>query len=145
MIRRLPLIAIFLLVGGGGCTTTHSFDIRVTNRSTTPVTVWLTKTAGPYEDGWQPPEALALQTTSDTHIGGVIVAPGKSCGTKMSAQFESDQRAVLRVYRAVHFDRILAISHGSPDRFDYILTPGRNDLDVVAENGQVTVEPHPAK
>jgi len=142
MMRNLPLIAIFLLAGGClGCTATHSFDIRVTNRSATPVTVWLTKTSGPYEDGWQPPEALALQTTSDTHIGGVIVPPGESRGTKMSAQFESGQHPVLRVYRSVHFYSILAISCGIPDRFDYLLTPGRNDLDVVADAGQLAVQP----
>src|SRR5208282_2698526 len=57
--RIWPLLALAL---AGGCATIQRFDITVTNRLSEPVTVWLTKLHGPYEDGWEPPEQLALET-----------------------------------------------------------------------------------
>jgi len=126
-----------------GCSTTAHFDITVTNRLSEPVTVWLTKLQGPYEDGWEPPEQVALESPQQQeHLGGVVVPPGQSGKTVMSAQFEQGNFAVLRVYRATHFAAILAIDKGSPDRLDYPLPEGKSNLDVVLEGDQLALVPH---
>jgi hypothetical protein len=139
-LTRAWLLLAFALAGG--CSSVARFDIAVTNRLSEPVTVWITKLHGPYEDGWEPPEIIAFQTQSQGRVGGVVVPPGESRGTVISASFEPGNFAVLRIYRAVNLSSILAIDQGSPDRFDYPLPEGKSDLDIVLENGQLAVEPH---
>jgi hypothetical protein len=125
-----------------GCSTTAHFDISVTNRLSEPVTVWITKLQGPYEDGWEPPEEVALESNDQEKLGGVIVPPGESRGTAVHAQFEQGNFAVLRVYRATRFTAILALDKGSPDRLDFPLPEGKSNLDVVIQDGQLALVPH---
>ena len=133
---------LFLALMLGGCTSTAHFDISVTNRLSEPVTVWLTKLHGPYGDGWEPPEQLALETQGQVRVGGVVVPPGESRGAVIAGNFESGNYAVLRVYRAVKIETILAIDQGNPDRFDYPLPSGTSNLDIVMDNGQLSLVPH---
>jgi hypothetical protein len=140
--RNFALVYLALLFAGG-CASTEHFDIIVTNRLTEPVTVWLTKFHGPYEDGWVPPEIVAVRANpSDVHVGGVVVPPGESRSSRISGTFASDNHAVLRIYRAQNLDEILAIDRGSPDRVDYSLRPGQTDIDVINQSGQVAVAQH---
>jgi hypothetical protein len=126
-----------------GCSTTVHFDIAVTNRLNTPVTVWLTKYQAPYEDGWEPPELVALESPQQAeHLGGVVVPPGESRGTSITGQFEQGNFAVLRVYRATQFATILSIDKGSPDRLDFPLPAGKSDLDIITQDGQLALIPH---
>jgi hypothetical protein len=140
--RYSALIYLALLLAGG-CSSTVHFSIIVTNRLSEPVTVWLTKSQGPYEDGWVPPELVAARSSSaDVHVGGVIVPPGQSRSSKITGTFSGNNRGVLRIYRAQTLDAILAIDRGSTDRVDYSLPAGQTDIDVVNDNGQLAVTPH---
>ncbi len=142
MPRLSAALMVLALALAAGCSTRVTFDVAVTNRLTEPVTVWITKLHGPYEDGWEPPEQVALESQDQEHLGGVIIPPGESRGTTITGNFEEGNFAVLRVYRAVHFAAILATDKGSPDRLDYALPAGKSDLDIVLEQGQLAVEPH---
>jgi hypothetical protein len=143
MRNRTRLLVCLALLFAGGCASTEHFDIIVTNKLSEPVTVWLTKFHGPYEDGWAPPEEVATQTSStDVHVGGVVVPPGESRSSRIAGKFESDNHAVLRIYRAQNLDQILSIDRGSPDRVDYSMMPGQTDIDVVNQNGQLAVQQH---
>jgi hypothetical protein len=142
MTRITAAALLFLFTLAGGCSTTAHFDIAVTNRLSEPVTVWITKLQGPYEDGWEPPEQVALESNDQDRLGGVVVPPGESRGAVVHAQFEEGNFAVLRVYRTTHFSTILATDKGSPDRLDYPLPEGKSNLDIVLQDGQLAVVPH---
>jgi hypothetical protein len=133
-----------LLAINGGCETLHQYDITVTNRLTQPVTVWLTKVDGPYGEGWVPPENLAWTQGGDQHISGVTIPPGETRHTVKSTKLDSDNQAVLRIYRAATFDALLAISPDSPDRLDLPLEPGNTDIDVISNDDQLLTRPHAA-
>lgn len=124
-----------------GCSTQH-FDVVVTNRTSDPVTVWITKDHGPYEEGWAPPEIVAVGNTETGRLGGHALAAGESCEAKVKADISNNNVAILRVYSATDIDAILAISRGSPDRFDTPLDMGKSDIDVVRQDGQLTIVPH---
>ena len=126
----LCLVAI-ALVTCGGCTNaqTRTYQIKVENRSSKPVTVWLTKDGPPWEEGWKSPEDLAIESPkADEPIGGVVVPPGESRVTRdVKGKILPDVDAVLRVYLGqLTFNELLAVSRGSIDRKEVKLQPGPN-------------------
>ena len=127
-----------------GCST-QRFNVVVTNRTSEAVTIWLTKDHGPYEQGWAPPEIVAVGNTDTGRLGGHVIQAGEACQAKVKADIPNDNVAILRVYSATDIDGILAISRGSPDRVDLPLNTGTSDLDVVRQDGQLTVVPHTFK
>jgi len=132
-----------------GCASQRNFDVTVTNRVGDPITVWMTK-AKPvggdnYEKGWMPPEVAAVGTVgSSRSLGGVAVEPGETAHTNLTGTIASDDLAVLRVYRAADLNAILALNRGNPDRLDIPLDPGKTDIDIVRQNGQLVEIQHGA-
>jgi hypothetical protein len=140
------LICGFGFLLAGGCTAAHqTFDVTVTNRLSDPITVWMTKTLpqheAHYEPGWMPPEVAAVGTT-DEKLGGVAIEPGETAHTVLTGTMAPNDVAVLRVYRATTISGILAISRGNPDRLDIPLDPGKTDLDIVKQDGQMAEVVH---
>jgi hypothetical protein len=150
MIRNwFPPLAVFVALMATGCATRSTYDVTVTNRLSGPITVWMTKAKpagnGQYERGWMPPEAAAVGTVGPaTELGGVAVEPGETAHANVTGTIAGDDVAVLRVYRAVDLNAILALSHGSPDRLDIPLDPGNTDIDITKQNGQLADVPHGA-
>ncbi len=121
-------VAVAALVG---CTQTRSYTVSVRNELTRPVTVCMTKTAGPAEEGWETPEQVAGPAfpATDDRPPGVIVRPGKTASSKepVSGDFYRRGRAILRVYvGATTLSQILAMSPGDLDRLDVPLHAGAN-------------------
>jgi hypothetical protein len=137
-----------LALAAVGCQSQQTFDVSVTNRLSDPVTVWMTKAkpaaGGQYEDGWMPPEVVAIGTTGSQHLGGVAVEPGETAHTVLQGTIESDDVAVLRVYRSTDLNEMLTKHYGDPDRLDIPLAPGVTDIDIVKNSGQMTSVPHGA-
>jgi hypothetical protein len=127
-----------------GCASPQTFDVTVTNRTSDPISVWMTKEkpvrGDNYERGWMPPEVLAVGNTEK--MGGAAVSPGSTAHTVLKGTIARDDVAVLRVYRAVELDAILSLSRGNPDRLDLPLNPGRTDIDIVTKNGRLQEVPH---
>ena len=133
---------------GVGCASRQTFDVTVTNRLGEPISVWMTK-AKPQapencEQGWIPPEVLAVGTTQSQRLGGVAIEPGETGHTVLKGTIAADDVAVLRVYRAVDLNVILTMTRGSPDRLEIPLDPGITDIDIVKQNGQMMEVPHGA-
>jgi len=116
---------------GLGCAAERTYEVTVRNDTSGPVTIWLYKDGGPYEDGWKSPEDLAIESPkANEPIGGRVIAPNvvASAGP-IKGQFDSDSNAVLRAYRGAHsFNELLAISGDSGDRIDTKLEPGNNSF-----------------
>lgn len=133
ILRRSLLLGV--LVGLAGCVpTTRTYDVRVSNRTDGPVTLWLTKNGPPAERGWEPPEALATKRLRDDDLRtGVILERNMTVSTRtLTGKFYRDTGAVLRVYSGeLKFADILAIGRSSPSRYDYKLDPGHNDVIIV--------------
>jgi hypothetical protein len=136
---------LFLGLFAVGCSSSQTFDVTVTDKTSDPITVWMTKeklvAGGMAESGWAPPEQLAVGTTGD-HVGGVAIEPGDTGHTTLKGHIDADDVAVLRVYKASDLNMILTLHRGSPDRLDIPLDPGTTDLDIVKEKGQIADVPH---
>jgi hypothetical protein len=141
MMRPLNGFLLLVCLAAPGCSMT-SFDVVVNNRTPDPITVWITKDHGPYEEGWAPPEIVAVGGGENGPLGGHVVQPGQSGEARVKARIDSNNVAILRIYGATDIDGILSISRGSPDRVDMPLDPGRSDLDAVRIDGQLTTVPH---
>jgi hypothetical protein len=147
MNRTIPCFAVALLMlMAVGCNAPkETFDISVTNRLAEPVTVWLTKADGPYQEGWMPPEEIAAMSRATDHLqGAIVIQPGESQHAQTTGEVEKGNAAVLRVYRATTIDAILAISPASPNRLDVPLKPGINDFDIQMVQGRLIDTPHGA-
>lgn len=146
MIRSSVILGFLVGLSGCGGGGSRTYEVNVRNQSGQPVTVWLTKTAPPYETRWKPPEQLAIERPgADGPIGGAVIAPGSEGSTgRVSGSFSADTEAVLRVYLGDYtFSGLLAISRGSPNRIDFTLRPGTNNLVVLTRSGRTVVEPAP--
>jgi hypothetical protein len=149
MIPRMRFFSLavvsFLLLASVGCATrTETFDVTVRNESAGPITVWLTKTGGPEEEGWRSPESIAINfVVEDEKLGGVIVPPRNTARTgKTKGKFDPDSYAVLRVYRGeMKMSEMLANGKDSPNRADLILRPGRTRVGVSDTAGKITIFP----
>ncbi len=147
MIPRMRFSSLAMVLFAGfasvGCATrTETFDVSVRNESAGPVTVWLTKTGGPEENGWRTPESIAINfVVEDEKIGGVIVPAGNTAAHETTkGKFAPDSYAVLRVYRGeMKLSELLANGKDSPNRADVILHPGFNRLIVTDTTGKIAV------
>jgi hypothetical protein len=138
------LLLIALALGGLGCAQTRTYEVSVRNDTPEPVTIWLFKDGGPYEDGWKSPEDLAIESPkANEPIGGLIIRPGRIADAgPITGHFDSDATAVLRVYRgARRFDELLAMSGDSGDRINARLRPGENQFLITESNFKLSLEP----
>lgn len=141
MMIRICMVALALMfVAGCAGTTSQSFDVRVKNESSQPITVWLTKDGPPFEPKWASPEEIATERPggSDTYLG-VIVPPTKSGETgSVEAILQPETNAWLRIYSgAEKFSELLAMSKGNPNRLDIKLEPGINSYVVKDSPGGI--------
>lgn len=147
MIERMRFSSLAVVLFGcfvsvGCATRTETFDVSVRNESAGPITIWLTKTGGPEENGWRTPESIAINfIVEDEKIGGVIVPANNTASTgKTKGKFDRDSYAVLRVYRGeMKMSELLANGTDSPNRADLILDPGLNRLVVTDTAGKLAV------
>jgi hypothetical protein len=141
----LLAVVVFTCFASIGCATrTETFDVTVRNESAGPVTIWLTKTGGPEEEGWRSPESIAINfVVEDEKLGGVIVPPRNTATTgKTKGKFDRDSYAVLRVYRGeMKMSEMLANGKDSPNRADLILQPGQTRVGVTDKAGKMTIYP----
>jgi hypothetical protein len=127
------IIALFIGLSfcGLGCSAERTYEVTVRNDTAGPVTIWLYKDGGPFEEGWKSPEDLAIESPkANEPIGGRVIRPNvvASAGP-IKGQFDSDSNAVLRAYRGAHsFNELLAINGQSGDRIDVKLEPGDNSF-----------------
>jgi hypothetical protein len=147
MNRSLKFLALAILsLFAVGCAPQQTFDVTVTNKLSDPITVWMTKEKPPkdnnYEDGWMPPEFIAIGTTASQHLGGVAIELGETAHTALKGTIASDDVAILRVYRATDLNMMLTMHYGDPNRLDIPLGPGITDIDIVRQNGQMASVPH---
>src|SRR4051812_37739445 len=84
-VRIVFMQRIFLLLSicgslfAFGCSSPkQKYDIIVTNRLDQPVTIWLTKDEGPWEEGWVPPEQVAFGNTREWQLGGIELKPNEA-------------------------------------------------------------------
>lgn len=144
--RAIFFSMMLLSLGAFGCAPQQTFDVTVTNKLGDPITVWMTKEkpakGDDYEDGWTPPEVAAVGTTASQHLGGVAVEPGETAHTVLKGTIAADDVAVLRVYQATDLNVILTMHRGDNTRLDIPLDPGRTDIDIVKQNGQIAATTH---
>jgi hypothetical protein len=138
--RNAVLIAFLLLAVG--CSSTRSYDVLVTNKLSEPITVWMTKTDAPYGKGWYPPEEVAMETTGSTPSNGRVIAPGETGEAKATGTFDGDTEAILRIYRSVDLNTMLAMDQGAAGRLDLSIAVGKSDIDIVKSNDTIAAHPH---
>ena len=83
-----------------------------------------------------------MGTTETEQVGGVAIEPGDTGHTTLKGHIDSDDVAVLRVYRASDLNMILTLHRGSPDRLDIPLDPGTTDIDIVKDKGLMIYVQH---
>jgi len=139
--RFVTSAAMLLLVGCGG--KVRTFDVSVSNDTTQPITVWLTKDGPPQEKTWRSPEDLAIESPAGARIAGVTIPPGQSAATgKVKGRFAEGTVAILRVYGGDYtFSELLAVSRGSPNRADVPIYPGVSRFSVTRDAKGVVVNP----
>lgn len=140
--RRLMMgLAGLLLVGCGG--KSQTYEVAVSNETATPITVWLTKSGGPYERHWRSPEDLAIESPRGSRIAGVKIPSGASAATdRVKGKFDEGTGAILRIYAGDYsFSDLLAVSRGSPNRIDVPLDPGVSRFTVTRGPEGLRVKP----
>jgi hypothetical protein len=141
----LSAILFGIITSALGCAAeTRTYEVSVRNDTLTPVTIWLYKAGGPYEDGWKAPEDLAIESPkANEPIGGRIIGPGVvATAGPIQGHFDSDAAAMLRVYRGGHhFNELLAISADSGQRVDTKLKPGDNEFLITDRDVKLSLEP----
>lgn len=131
-IARVAPLWMLLVLSAACSSHTGTWDITVTNKLPDAVTIWLTKAKGPYQGGWEPPEVAAVGNTVSHRLGGAIVDAGQTVHTRITRKIESDNVAVLRIYRTTDVNAMLAMSRPNPNRIDVPMDPGFIDIDIVA-------------
>jgi hypothetical protein len=140
MLLPALLLGVFL-----GCSShrKETFDINVTNSTAGPVTISLAKDGPPYEAAWATPEDVAIESTRYRERGGMqVIPPGKTAFVeKLTGRFDPNVQGFLRVYAGdVTLSEMLSRSRGSPGRVDVPLAPGRNNIRVVDQGGQIAAQ-----
>ena len=139
----LPLTLLLLCAGVGCSTEKKTFDVSVENHLDKPITFWLVKEHGPMEDGWLSPEDIGMLANppEDDALPDVVVPPGKTATTPrpLTGTFEKGRgRALLRVFAGTPtLPQMLAMDHGSADRLDLLLKPGRNRVVIKDKYGLI--------
>ena len=147
---RLPLGACVLPLTALGCgLRTETFDIKVHNATTQPVTITLAKDAphphipGPGELDWAAPEDLASDSALERQAGRPpAVPPGHDAFVRhLKGTFDAYTHGTLRCYWGdVTISQMVSRGPGSPDRVDVPLAAGRNDVTVVEKGGRLAAE-----
>jgi hypothetical protein len=141
------LVLFFALISFGvGCDSsqTRTYEVSVRNDTHEPVTIWLLKEGGPYENGWKSPEDLAIESPkANEPIGGRVIRPGAiATAGPVNGRFNADSSAMLRVYRGAHsFNELLAISSNSGDRVNTRLRQGDNEFLITEHDFRLSLEP----
>jgi hypothetical protein len=130
------LFATFLI----GCGSTKSFQVEVTNSTSQPVTLWLTKDGPPREEGWLAPEDLAsIRSDRQLQYDFLVVDPTRTGYTDpVKGQFPGGTHAVLRVYPGTpnYFD----MAKIPPEsRAEHVLKPGGNKFTLTEDAGRLTL------
>ena len=138
------LLLLMLLLTTGCFNQTRTFSLAVKNDLDQPVTICLTKTHGPPEQGWESPEQLIQppHPASDQTPPGAVIEPGQTATRpEFTGVFDPNRgRAYLRIYVGKPtLTAMNAISPGNPDRMDFPLEPGPNRIEIRnAPGGQMS-------
>jgi hypothetical protein len=138
MKQVLVVVWMFLAVGCAPKGEIRTFDLEVTNGTSTPVTLGLAKVDGPMEVNWDSPEDRAMMDPWMTGKGwGNVLPPGRTASIAVKGEFFLNTRGFLRAYRGdLKLSDVLAISKGSPNRVDLQLFPGKSTV-VIVDDGPV--------
>ena len=128
-----------------GCASTRTYEVRLKNNSSEPITVGLTKLGGPFERVWASPEDAAINNADPSSRRWATVPSGRVADAgPFKGKFRRDSEAVLRIYKGdldhngrLDVPQILAVSHDQPDRADVVLHPGVNRLTVTDQDGRL--------
>ena len=141
----LVALLVSLSMCGLGCQAeTRTYEVSVRNDTPEPLTIWLFKEGGPYENGWKSPEDLAIESPkANEPLGKVVIRPGAVADAgPVIGHFDSDSDAKLRVYRGAHsFNELLAISRDSGDRIEVKLRRGDNAFLITEHNLKLSLDP----
>jgi hypothetical protein len=135
------IFGLVLLSLTAGCfTETRSFSLTVKNDWDQPVTICVTKTHSPPEQGWESPEELIAppHPPSDQTPPGALIQPGQTATRpEFKGSFDPARgRAYLRIYAGkLTLSQMNAISPGNPDRMDIVLEPGPNRIEIRSAPG----------
>jgi len=111
--------------------TAQTYQVSVINQSATPMTVVLTKDGPPMEQGWMPPEDVAMmrKAPADLTVNGIVVQPKTKVDQERSGKFDNGTHAMLRVYRGEqNMKQMLGVGPDSMNRRDLVLHPGQNTI-----------------
>ncbi len=144
MTFRGILPSILLLGALTACSGTHTdrFDVSVKNDLDKPITLFLTKSGPPLEDGWWSPEDLSFRTAAgDESIVGQVIDPGRTAASgPIEGTFDRGSMPYLRIYAGKHsLPDLLATSGGHPDRLDIPLPVGKTEWIVNRREGRLIV------
>ena len=137
--KRLSITAA-LLTAVGCSTDKQQYTITVQNHMAQPVTLWLTKTSGPQQQGWAAPEDLGMRTPEldGDPLPDVVLPAGKTAHIgPLAGTLAKDQgRAYLRVYAGTpSLGQMLATDRASMSRLDLLVKPGLNQFDLDDRTG----------
>jgi hypothetical protein len=124
-LRSLPFLALILAVGCASPKAT--FQVTVTNRSASPISIGLVKIGGAIEPAWAGPEHIAARAPrlGDRRWGTLLRPTGTTTLGPLSGTFYRGSKAVLRVYQGDHdMDGLNAFSRTDPGRADIDVLPG---------------------
>ena len=147
-ITALLLLAT-LLVGCGP--KKEQFDVFVKNDTKNVLTIGFTKDGGPVQDIFMPPEYMALDEKLDATktSWGLALIPGKTATPNkdkpvIALMDDSSGAVYLRIYRGeIPLSDMLAISRGSPNRLDIVLTPGESHFTITEKDGRLVANKAP--
>ena len=134
--RVTRFLLLMFVLGAGGCAERQTFQIVVTNRMLTPITVGPIKDGPPYEPNWGTVEQWSMgRGVDEAPAWGMLVPPGRTADSgKLAASLETGTRVFLRVYRGEHSNaELMAMSEGPDSRLTLPLFPGMNRFEVVQE------------
>lgn len=132
--------AILLLLALFGCARTETYQVRLTNKTTGPITFGVVKLGEPFERKWATPEDASYHGEKPSPEMWGSVGPGKTAISQpIMGKFSGNAAAYLRVYEGkLDLIGIMAVSRGASNRVDMMLLPGPNRITVLDVHGQLT-------
>ena len=137
--RTVTAIALLLLVVG--CARTETYQVRLTNKTTGPITFGVVKLGDPFERQWATPEDASFHGEKPSpEMWGRSDSGQTAVSQPITGKFSGNAAAYLRVYEGkLDLVGIMAVSRGSSNRADIMLLPGPNNLTVMEQHDQLTV------